>query len=65
MELDPKAVFKERVLLFGLEGVYAEMEKRGWITMGAFAFLVFSAPGIGSGGGPLLRGSGWTADGEQ
>ena len=45
MELDSKAVFKERVLLFGLESVYAEMEKRGWITMGAFAFSCSAPPG--------------------
>ena len=65
MELDSKAVFKERALLFGLESVYAEMEKRGWITMGGLRFLVFGAPRVGSGGGPLLRGGGGTAGGEQ
>eukprot|EP00972_Heterocapsa_arctica_P107444 15825918-Heterocapsa_arctica.AAC.1 len=45
MSLDSKAFFRERALSFNLDAILNDMERRGWSSMGAFAFSCSAPPG--------------------
>ena len=61
MALDSKAVFEERLQMFGIHDLKPELETRGWDTLGAFAFCCSLPPNSAGDmfwtevAGPLLK----------